>query len=121
MIDDFTEHNGPTRLVPGSHWRTHRPAEDLDGDPAREHPEQVLVTGPAGTVVVFSSHLWHGGTANRSGARRRGLFTYFATRQLPQQLDQQAHLRPETYTRLRPAARYLLDVTDPTRGPTAWR
>jgi ectoine hydroxylase-related dioxygenase (phytanoyl-CoA dioxygenase family) len=31
------------------------------------HPDQVSATGRAGDVLVFSSHLWHSGTANESG------------------------------------------------------
>jgi hypothetical protein len=36
---------------------------------------------------------------------------YFALRHLPQQLDQQTYLRVETYKRLSPAQRFILDVT----------
>ena len=64
MLDDFTPENGPLRVVPGSHrWR--RRPQDMLADPQRPHPEEVLVTGRAGDVVVMNSHLWHGATANR--------------------------------------------------------
>jgi len=109
MIDDFTKANGPTRIVPGSHRSPRTPNEEL-GDPQAAHPEQVLVTGTAGTVVVFSSHIWHGGTVNRTGGPRRGVFSYYTARAHGQQTDQRAHLRPATAARLSPAARYLLDV-----------
>lgn len=109
LLDDFTESNGATRIVPGSH-RSGQVPRDALADPAAPHPEEVLLTAPAGTVVIFNSHTWHGGTLNRTGRPRRALHAYFTRRNLPQQLDQKAYLRPETYARLGPAARFVLDV-----------
>ena len=54
LLDDFTASNGATRVVPGSHRARTVPRLAL-ADPAAEHPDQVLVTGPAGTVVVFNT------------------------------------------------------------------
>ena len=68
------------------------------------------LTAPAGTVVVFNSHLWHGGTQNRSDRARRALHSYFARRSRGQQLDQKKYARPETLARLSPAARFILDA-----------
>jgi ectoine hydroxylase-related dioxygenase (phytanoyl-CoA dioxygenase family) len=109
LLDDFTESNGATRVVPGSHRSRQTPKEAMP-DPTQPHPDEVVLTAPAGTVVIFNSHTWHGGTLNRTGHRRRGLHSYFARRDQKQQLDQRAHLRPETYQRLSPAARFILDV-----------
>jgi ectoine hydroxylase-related dioxygenase (phytanoyl-CoA dioxygenase family) len=80
-------------------------------DPAATHPEQIQLTGRAGTVVIFNSHLWHGGTQNHTDKPRRAMHSYFALRHVPQQLDQQTYLRVETYKRLTPAQRFILDVT----------
>jgi ectoine hydroxylase-related dioxygenase (phytanoyl-CoA dioxygenase family) len=63
-------------------------------------------------VVVFNSHLWHGGTLNRSPRPRRAMHSYFCRRDVPQQLDQAAYIRPETFARLSPAQRFILDVTE---------
>jgi ectoine hydroxylase-related dioxygenase (phytanoyl-CoA dioxygenase family) len=112
LLDDFTPENGATRVVPGSHRSAARPGDAMT-DPGEDHPDQVQVLGPAGTVVVFNSHLWHGGTLNRSSAQRRAMHSYFCWRTLPQQLDQQAYVRAETYDRLTPAQRFVLDVRDP--------
>jgi len=113
LLDDFTPENGATRVVPGSHRRGTMPADEM-ADPADAHPEQVRLTGKAGTVVVFNSHLWHGGTQNRTDRPRRAMHSYFARRHVPQQLDQQAYLRAETYDRLTPAQRFVLDVLRPS-------
>ena len=109
LIDDFTEANGATRVVPGSHRSATLPREVM-ADPFARHTDEVKVLGQAGTVVIFNSHLWHGGTRNDSGRPRRALHSYFCRRGRKQQLDQRAYLRPETSARLSPAARYILGV-----------
>ena len=109
MLDDFGAENGCTRMVPGSFRRPH-PAEVLD-DPAAPHPDQELMIAPAGSVAVFNSYTWHGGTLNRTrGAHRRALHCYFNPRGEAQQTDQRAYLRPQTAARLSPAQRFLLDL-----------
>lgn len=109
LLDDFTPENGATRVVPGTHRHGQLPRAVL-ADPQAPHPEETLLLAPAGTVVVFNSHLWHGGTRNRTNGRRRALHSYFCRRDQPQQLDQSAYLRPETAARLSPAARFILDA-----------
>ena len=115
LLDDFTPDNGATRVVPGSHRAGRMPTDEL-ADPADAHPDEVQLVAPAGTVVVFNSHLWHGGTLNRTTAPRRAMHSYFCWRDLPTQTDQQAALRPQTYARLSPAQRYVLGVTAPAGG-----
>ena len=110
LLCDFTEENGATRVVPGSHNSGKHPKDALE-DPTAPHPDEVVLTAPAGTVVIFNSHTWHGGTLNRSAAPRYGLHSYFTRRHQKQQLDQQAYIRPETRARLSEAALTILDVT----------
>lgn len=62
-LDDFTERNGATRVVPGSHHSTERPSEDA-------HIE--LATMPAGSVMFFTGSVFHGGGANQSDKPRLG-------------------------------------------------
>lgn len=109
LLDDFTADNGATRVVPGSH-RLGKSPRDVMNDRRAPHPGEVLLTAPAGTVVVFNSHLWHGGTVNRTSRPRRAMHSYFTRRANGQQLDQKRHVRPETLARLTPAARFILDV-----------
>ena len=109
LLDDFTEENGCTRLVPGTHRGKH-PGNVLK-DPEAPHPEEEHLVAPAGTVAVFNSHTWHGGTQNRTKAgKRRALHCYFAAREHPQQLSQREYIRYETWKRISNAARYILDV-----------
>jgi ectoine hydroxylase-related dioxygenase (phytanoyl-CoA dioxygenase family) len=109
LLDDFTADNGATRVVPGSHRLTVS-ARDAMPDTSAPHPDEVRLVAPAGTVVVFNSHIWHGGTLNRTSRSRRAVHSYFTRRANGQQLDQRKYIRPETYARLSPAARFILDV-----------
>ena len=60
--------------------------------------------------MICNGHLWHGGTTNRSGARRRMLHLTYTRRDLPQQLVQRDYATPELYQRMSPALRWLLDI-----------
>jgi ectoine hydroxylase-related dioxygenase (phytanoyl-CoA dioxygenase family) len=112
LLDDFTAENGATRIVPGTH-RARRLPQDALADPQARHPDEVLVLGKAGDVVVMNTHAWHGGTANRTGAPRRALHAFYARGDKPQQQYQKALLRTETQARLSPELRRILALDDP--------
>ena len=109
MLDDFTIANGATRCVPGSHHKPGRITDYMD-DRLADHPEQVQLTGRAGSVAVFNGNLWHSSYRNDSNAPRRTLHCAFIAREHPQQTNQREYLRPTTAQRLSPLARYILDV-----------
>jgi len=108
LLDDFTADNGATRVVPGSHRSGKRPS-DVMLNPSDAHPDEELLIAPKGTVV-FNSHTWHGGTLNRTDKPRPAMHSYFTRRNLPQQTDQRKWISAETYGRLSPAARWVLDI-----------
>jgi len=65
-IDDFTENNGATVAIPGSHrWGEGRGPEPGD--------ERVKAIMPAGSCILFLGNLWHGGGENCSGDDRLAL------------------------------------------------
>jgi ectoine hydroxylase-related dioxygenase (phytanoyl-CoA dioxygenase family) len=111
LLDDFTLENGATRVIPGSQKWARLPQEVL-ADPVAVHPEEVLLTAPAGSVVVMNTHAWHGGTANRTGNHRRALHAFYCRFDKPQQQYQKRLLRPETQARLSPELRRLLALDD---------
>jgi hypothetical protein len=112
LLDDFTAENGATRIVPGTHRARQLPQLALR-DPQAAHPDQILVLGKAGDVVVMNTHAWHGGTANRTAMPRRALHAFFTRGDKPQQQYQKALLRAETQARLSPALRRILALDDP--------
>ena len=112
LLDDFRTDNGALRVVPGSHRWGRRP-QDVLKDPRDVHPDERLVTGRAGDLVVMNSHLWHGGTANRTDRRRLALHAFYCRWDKPQQQYQKALLRAETQAGLSADARALLALDDP--------
>jgi hypothetical protein len=112
LLDDFTADNGATRIVPGSQRWRELPQKALS-DPQARHPEEKLVLGKAGSVVVMNTHAWHGGTANRTPYPRRALHAFYTRGDKPQQQYQKALLRPETQARLSPELRRILALDDP--------
>lgn len=64
-LDDFTEDNGATLIVPGSHRTS--PADRPDDR------EAITATMPAGSVMFYVGTVWHGGGANRTDERRLGV------------------------------------------------
>jgi ectoine hydroxylase-related dioxygenase (phytanoyl-CoA dioxygenase family) len=108
LLDDFTEHNGPTRIVPGTH-RSRKVPKDEMTNPADPHPREIKVLAPAGTVIIFNSHTWHGGTINQTDRPRRVIHSYFR-RPHPDDPAGPASFTPELLSRLSEAARYILNV-----------
>ena len=70
FLDPFGPDNGATRVVP----RTHRMAGGADAFADFEtHPDEIVIAGAAGDILVCDGYLVHGGTRNASGAPRRNL------------------------------------------------
>lgn len=72
LLDEFTEANGATRLVPGSH-RSERSEPPAGAEVTLVH----RALGPAGSVFVFDGRCWHAGGANRTNRARHALFGHY--------------------------------------------
>jgi len=101
-LTDFTEANGATRLVPGSHKADRSPQPF--GEPADTVPAEM----PAGSVLVFDGSIWHGGGANRTQARRIGVAMNYCAGWLRQQENQQLGIPREVAQTFSPALRALI-------------
>jgi ectoine hydroxylase-related dioxygenase (phytanoyl-CoA dioxygenase family) len=112
MLDDFTPENGATRMIPGSHTWGRRPQDVLE-DPMAPHPDEVLLTGKAGTIAVMNAHMWHGGTANQTAVPRLAMHAFYCRRDKPQQQYQKQLLRPDVQAGLTLECRQLLALDDP--------
>jgi ectoine hydroxylase-related dioxygenase (phytanoyl-CoA dioxygenase family) len=109
LLDDFTEYNGATRIVPQSHKLNILPGDAM-ADPIETHPDEIKIIAPAGSVFIFNSHVWHGGTTNHTNHDRRSIHSYFCTRDQPQQTDQKKYITAQTSNRIGEKGRYILDV-----------
>jgi hypothetical protein len=67
-------------------------------------------------VVIVNSALWHSGTRNQDGSRRRVLHLTYTRRDLPQQLTQRDYLTEALYERMSPAHRFLMDIEPQVEG-----
>ena len=109
LLDDFTPFNGPTRLVPGSHKWPQLPDMAMK-NPLDYHPEEITLLAPAGSVFIFNSHIWHGGTTNQTSNYRRSIQSYFCTSDQPQQINQRKYITPETRKRIGQSGQRILNV-----------
>lgn len=102
MVDAFTLENGATHVLTGSQREPIRP------DPDRFWNQSERLTGPAGSIVLFDSNLWHAAGSNISAAPRAALTLSFSRAFVKQQMDYPRFLG-EAYGRtLSPAMRQLL-------------
>jgi hypothetical protein len=73
-LSDFTEANGATRLVPGSHrWPEDPEIRLADGDTADDRFDTIAAEMPRGSVCFFLGTTYHGGGANRTAQPRHGM------------------------------------------------
>jgi ectoine hydroxylase-related dioxygenase (phytanoyl-CoA dioxygenase family) len=91
-LTDFTEANGATRIVPGSHKADRSPDY---GAPCDSLPAEM----PAGSVLIWHGSLWHGGGANRTGERRVGVAMNYCAGFIRQQENQQLGIPREIAAR----------------------
>jgi len=100
-LTDFTEANGATRLVPGSHTSDHSP------DLTRRY-ETIPAVMRRGSVLVWHGSLWHGGGANTTSDTRVGIAMNYCAGYLRQQENQQLGLPTEVVRRFPPRLQQLV-------------
>jgi ectoine hydroxylase-related dioxygenase (phytanoyl-CoA dioxygenase family) len=103
MLDDFTADNGATRVVPSSHRTRRKPVWA-----ARQEQEEVILTGPAGSVGLWLSNTWHRSGPNATDQPRRAILCYYCRSWVKPFADFRAGIAPEKVARFSPMLRYLL-------------
>ncbi len=103
-LNDFTEENGGTRVVAGSHrflraWHL----------PNLKNWESA--TMPRGSALFYLGSTWHGGGANRTDKPRMGLINVYSLGWLRQESNQYLHHPPEIAAKFAPRLRALLGYT----------
>ena len=96
MLSPFEAENGGTLIVPGSHRCPTNPTAGDGPDPNAMLPAEMNVAGPAGSVLLFDSRLWHATAPNITAEPRVAL----AVRYAPWWLNLEV-LRPESDERKR--------------------
>ena len=81
-LTDFTEANGATRIIPGSHLADTSPNFG-------QHYDSLPAEMEAGSVLIWHGSLWHGGGANTTDRRRVGIAMNYCAGWVRQQENQQ--------------------------------
>jgi ectoine hydroxylase-related dioxygenase (phytanoyl-CoA dioxygenase family) len=110
-LDDFTEENGATYLLPGSHLSPEVPTEE------RFFAEARRVYPKAGDAIVFNARTWHLGGMNRTDRARHALTMNVCRSYMRQRFDYPRLVPPEIVARLGEVGRRFLGFN--VRVPTS--
>jgi ectoine hydroxylase-related dioxygenase (phytanoyl-CoA dioxygenase family) len=111
MLDEFSVANGATAFVPGSHLLGTNPRQALS-DLNASHPDEIVIEGQAGDVLVFNGHCWHAGRPNETDHHRRAVLIHYLRADVPRPENRRQHLDPERGAALTLRQRELLGLDD---------
>jgi ectoine hydroxylase-related dioxygenase (phytanoyl-CoA dioxygenase family) len=100
-LTEFTEDNGATRIIPGTHRASESPDLFLRYD-------SIPAEMSKGSVLVWHGSLWHGGGANTTAARRVGIAMNYCAGYIRQQENQQLGLPIDLVRRFSPRLQQLV-------------
>ena len=110
FLDDADENNGHLRIVPKTQKKTGWIEENQEQ--TSSHPDQMYLDVKKAAIVLMDANLWHSGTTNVNGKRRRVLFLDIRRREMPQLLNQRIYLDEITQKKLTGIQKFLLGLRD---------
>ena len=110
FLDDANKNNGCMRVVPKTHRKTGWIEENLKDKSF--HKDEIFLDVKKSSIVLMDANLWHSGTANVNGNRRRVLYLDIRRRNIPQLLNQRIYLDEMTQRELTNIEKFLLGVGD---------
>ena len=99
-LTEFSEVNGATRIIPGSHLADHSPVYG-------QHYDSIAAEMSVGSVLLWHGSLWHGGGANVTEQRRYGLAMNYCAGWIRQQENQQLGIPLATVRTFQPRLQEL--------------
>jgi ectoine hydroxylase-related dioxygenase (phytanoyl-CoA dioxygenase family) len=111
MLDEFSIANGATAFVPGSHLLGKSPKEALT-DLNASHPDEIVIDGQPGDVLVFNGHCWHAGRPNETDDHRRAILVHYLRADVPRPGNRRQHVDETQAAVLAPRERVLLGLDD---------
>ena len=102
MLDDFTEDNGATLLLAGSHTQEHKPQDEIFFSNAAK------AIGKAGSIALFDGRLWHACGRNNTDRPRRALTLAFTLPFIKPQMDYVRAFGPEKVSQMSDNMKQLL-------------
>ncbi len=94
VLDEFTEDNGATYLLSGSHLKKEKPTDEQFFRDAER------VVAKPGSIVVWDANLWHAAGENKTNGPRRALSLIYSRPFMKQQFDYCRHFGYENVAKM---------------------
>lgn len=104
MLEDFTEENGATRILPGSH-KASGYAED-----GASYDQEMRVTGKRGSVLLFNGSLWHGSSEKKDDSSRWAIILGYGRWFIKPSFNFSGNIPADIYSRLSDSRKELLGL-----------
>lgn len=108
FFDSANSRNGVTRLIPKTHLKKDWPEKYIDVN--LKNKKEISPKINSADILILNLNLWHAGSNNLSGKRRRMVMLNIKRRTLPQLLNYQKFLSSSTKKKLNNAQKYLLAI-----------
>jgi ectoine hydroxylase-related dioxygenase (phytanoyl-CoA dioxygenase family) len=111
VLDDFTEDNGATYLLSGSHLKKEKP------DDSYFFLKSERVVAKKGSIVFWDANLWHAAGENKTDGPRRALSLIYSRPFMKQQFDYCRQLGYENVEKMSAGLKQVLGYN--SRTPTS--